>query len=252
MSSINKRAYSIAGLLSRVTIRDVNNDYVTVTSNLKGNEDLQYIIKISDLGIGTGSFIPISDKGNPLGVATLDGFGKVPLSQLPDSVIDIIDDAVTNLTQTWSSSKIQAELDDKADVLHASEHLITGSDVIDADDLDVTYVPVNYTRDSSIVEASSIRSLAAHLKGIDDRFQTADGIQYTEQRILSSGEIANGFLLTANIITENPSVGFYPKNGPRQYYGDDFTVTQPNTISWTGLGLGGVLAVGDKITLTYK
>lgn len=252
MADINKRAYSVAGLLRRGTIRDLNNDYITVTSDLKGNEDLQYIIKVSDLGIGTGSFIPISDKGNPLGVATLDGTGKVPISQLPDSIINIIDDAVTNLTQTWSSVKIQSELDNKADLLHADTHIITGSDVIDADELDVSYVPVNYVRDSSIPEASSIRSLAAHLKGIDDRFQTADGIQYTELRTLSSGEVANGFLLTANTITDEISVGFYSKNGIRQYYGDDFTVTLPNVISWTGLGLDGILADGDKITITYK
>lgn len=252
MADINKRAYSIAGLLQRSTIRNTANDYVTVTTNLKGNEDLQYVIKIADLGIGTGSFIPITDKGNPLGVATLDGNGKVPLSQLPDSVIDVIDDAVTNLTQTWSSDKIQTELNLKSSVAHAAEHLITGSDVIDADDLDVTYIPTNYTRDSAIPEASSVRSLAAHLKGINDRFQTANGVQHTELRTLTSGEVANGFLTTSDTITENISVGFYPKNGPRQYYGDDFSVTLPTTISWTGLGLDGVLAEGDKITLTYK
>jgi hypothetical protein len=51
---------------------------------------------------------------------------------------------------------------------HASTHIDGGSDVIDGDKIEITFVPTNYAPDDSIAEADATDQLAAHLKGIDD------------------------------------------------------------------------------------
>ncbi len=53
-------------------------------------------------------------------------------------------------------------------ILHAPNHILGGIDVIDADRLDITFDPTNYTPDSSPPEAGNVDHLTAHLAGIDD------------------------------------------------------------------------------------
>lgn len=50
---------------------------------------------------------------------------------------------------------------------HASTHVRGGSDEINADILDIDYVPANYTRDSAATGVSHVEHLTAHLAGID-------------------------------------------------------------------------------------
>ena len=52
-------------------------------------------------------------------------------------------------------------------VAHASSHIRSGSDIIDADRSQIDFVPTRYTRDSSPSEAGATTDLTAHLKGID-------------------------------------------------------------------------------------
>ena len=51
---------------------------------------------------------------------------------------------------------------------HAPTHVHNGSDEIDGDVLDITYVPTNYTRDITPPEVTSVEELTAHLAGIDN------------------------------------------------------------------------------------
>lgn len=51
---------------------------------------------------------------------------------------------------------------------HASTHARGGADAIDGDILDVTFVPTNYTRDTSPGQVTDNEHLTAHLKGIDN------------------------------------------------------------------------------------
>ncbi len=51
---------------------------------------------------------------------------------------------------------------------HAATHIDGGSDPIDADQLEVSFVPNIYTRDSTIPEANTDDDLSAHLAGIDN------------------------------------------------------------------------------------
>lgn len=51
---------------------------------------------------------------------------------------------------------------------HAASHIRGQSDVIDADRLDITFNPPNYTRDATPSEVTNVEELTAHLKGISD------------------------------------------------------------------------------------
>lgn len=57
-------------------------------------------------------------------------------------------------------------------IAHASSHVRAGSDVIDGDRVQVDWVPTYYTRDSSPVQAGVVTDLAAHLKGLDNYFNS--------------------------------------------------------------------------------
>ena len=51
---------------------------------------------------------------------------------------------------------------------HAGRHVRTGTDVIDADILEVSYVPDHYTRTIAPSEVTDLTELTSHLAGIDD------------------------------------------------------------------------------------
>lgn len=57
-------------------------------------------------------------------------------------------------------------------VSHAASHIRSGSDIIDGDRVQVDWVPTYYTRDSSPVQAGVVTDLAAHLKGLDNYFNS--------------------------------------------------------------------------------
>jgi hypothetical protein len=56
---------------------------------------------------------------------------------------------------------------------HAPTHVHNGTDEIDGDILDITYVPTNYTRDTTPPEVTSVEELTAHLAGIDNALSGA-------------------------------------------------------------------------------
>lgn len=55
-------------------------------------------------------------------------------------------------------------------VAHAASHIRGGTDIIDGDRVQIDYVPVRYTRDSSDANAGVNTDITAHLKGIDNMF----------------------------------------------------------------------------------
>jgi len=60
---------------------------------------------------------------------------------------------------------------------HAPTHVHNGTDEIDGDILDITYIPTNYTRDTTPPEVTAVEELTAHLAGIDNALASvvADG-----------------------------------------------------------------------------
>lgn len=72
-----------------------------------------------------------------------------------------------------------------------------------------------------------------------------------ELRTITSGEAAAKQLtLAAPPQTANFTV-LEIAGAPSQFYGVDFSVTG-NVLSWSGLGLDGILANGDQLTITYN
>lgn len=84
-------------------------------------------------------------------------------------------------------------------VAHASSHIRGGSDIIDADRIQVDFIPTKYTRDSSDSNAGANTDLTAHLKGIDNRFAIAYVTSlpvspYDGQIIYYQADAANGIV----------------------------------------------------------
>ena len=73
---------------------------------------------------------------------------------------------------------------------HAPTHVHNGSDEIDGDVLDITYVPTNYTRTTTPPEVTSVEELTAHLAGIDTALASA-GSDGTAILSWGNGSIAN-------------------------------------------------------------
>lgn len=74
---------------------------------------------------------------------------------------------------------------------------------------------------------------------------------YVELFTLNGTDITNGYVT----LSETPGVAsettLMVKDAPNMFYGDDFSVSS-NQLTWTGLGLDGILASGDKITVIYN
>jgi len=60
---------------------------------------------------------------------------------------------------------------------HAPNHLLGGSDPIDADQLDIDFTPTYYAPDTSPPEVSNVDHLSAHLAGIDGYFAQKLGVE---------------------------------------------------------------------------
>jgi hypothetical protein len=96
----------------------------THNSNTSAHADIRQ--QINDLNNTLDDYIPASEAGAPSGVATLDTAGKVPTSQLPSYVDDVLEyptkasfpttgesgkiyiDISTNITWRWSGSTYTA------------------------------------------------------------------------------------------------------------------------------------------------
>ena len=249
---MGNRIFNTGGIPTRNTVFDVNRDKLLVISDLPGNQDNHYLIDVDSIGSGAGVYIPLTSKGIPNGVATLDATGKVPLSQLPASITSgaAIDDLVVSGITTWSSTKIDLELNGKASTTHASTHEIGGSDVLNWKELAGSYAPTNYTLLTS--PSVTTGTLGQQIFSIDAKLATAGQVTYTETITISGVQASSKQFTTSNNITSTSSIIFLPQGGTAQFYGDDYTVVGSNVISWNGLGLDGILASGDKIFISYR
>jgi hypothetical protein len=74
--------------------------------------------------------------------------------------------------------------------------------------------------------------------------------KYVEIRTLTSGEVAAKNLSLSFFPKQASAVQVTPQGGPEQLYSEDFNITG-KILSWLSLGLDGLLAIGDKIIITY-
>lgn len=72
---------------------------------------------------------------------------------------------------------------------------------------------------------------------------------------LTIDNIINKYIVLTNAPTDKTKTIIDIVGGCRQYYDIDFTITTDDSgrrLSWSGLGLDGVLVLGDKIIVTYN
>lgn len=87
--------------------------------------------------------------------------------------------------------------------------------------------------------------------GTFDLVNSTGSSSTVETRTLSVGEAAAKQLTLSATPTSPTSTLLLPAGGPNQFYGDDFTVSGA-VLTWSGLGLDGILAAGDKLTIIYN
>lgn len=75
---------------------------------------------------------------------------------------------IADASDTFNIKKVTAQ--SIADLFpnHAANHIDGGSDPVDGNKIEISWVPLEYVRDSSPAEVDSLDDLTAHLKGIDN------------------------------------------------------------------------------------
>jgi len=94
---------------------------------------------------------------------------------------------------------------DPTPALHAPTHVHGGTDVIDGDTLSITYVPTNYTRDTSPPEVTVVEELTAHLAGLDNAIGGLRTKPFTAGEALTTGDLLT-FNTSGEVIRANSSI----------------------------------------------
>lgn len=111
---------------------------------------------------------------------------------------------------------------------------------------------VTSTLTSSVVTPTELSYVSGVTSSIQTQINTlSSSAQKVEQFILSPTDITNGFVTLGTTPINPTHTILIIKSAPGQFYGDDYTVST-NQLSWTGLGLDGVLVSGDKLTVSYS
>jgi hypothetical protein len=72
-----------------------------------------------------------------------------------------------------------------------------------------------------------------------------------ELRVITAGEETAKQLTLISTPASAPATIMEIAGAPSQFYGDDYNVSGA-VLSWSGLGLDGILAAGDKLTISYN
>lgn len=73
------------------------------------------------------------------------------------------------------------------------------------------------------------------------------GVQY----VLDATDITNGYVTLPSIPSDLSQGMLYVGGGPNLFLGTAFTITFDGKLVWTGYSLGGILEVGDEMTVVY-
>ena len=91
---------------------------------------------------------------------------------------------------------------------HAARHVSGGVDQIDGDVLDITYVPTNYTRDTTPPEVTTVVELTAHLAGIDTALAGVSATDIKSGSVLAVGFAGNPKQATVAFSTAYPNTNY--------------------------------------------
>jgi hypothetical protein len=123
-------------------------------------EDLSYFVNVENLSGELEGYIPDSEKGEPLGVATLDEEGKVPSSQLPD-IDEISQDAID--AALTAGTGILKDYDDEANTitLEVDTDIIATKEYVDgAEAAAIAAAALDATDKADAAEAAAIAAAA--------------------------------------------------------------------------------------------
>jgi len=108
--------------------------------------------------------------------------------------------------------------------------------------------PTNYTPSNAAI-------VADHLAAIDGKIGDIGEDKY-EVLTLTSTDITNKYVDLAAAPKQVQSTVVQPEGGPVQFYTDDYTIITDGSVikrlNWSGLGMDGILEVGDKLRVLYE
>lgn len=186
--------------------------------------------------------IPSSEKGAASGVCPLDVTGKVSTTYLPSSVLGAL-----QYQGTWNASTNTPTLSDASGLqgqyyvvnVAGSQDLGSGSIAFDLSDW-IVHNGLIWEK----LDAENVQSVNG-LTGV-----VTVPVMKTEFRTITGGEETAKSLTLAHTPVTAGEVCLDIKGAPTQFYGDDYTVSG-TTLSWSALGLDGVLVSGDKVRIVY-
>jgi hypothetical protein len=111
------------------------------------------------------------------------------------------------------------------------------------------YASTNYVTNGSSRKAA-IEQLDTALYTVATTLMAGSGEPEVETFLLSAGDITNGYVTLASNPISSASTFLDVKGYPPQFLSDDYSVAL-NVVSWTGLGLDGVLVAGDIVRVKY-
>lgn len=202
-------------------------------------------------------------------ISVREGTDRADTIWFNQTVVATVDTTAVDIDQAGDPAALTAHLDGTASKHDATEidyergdgskkNIQAASDdaeaaLTDLDDaigaLDAT--PTNYTPTSAAITADHL----AAIDGILGTLSAADETENVDQFTLDGTDITNEYVDLVNIPKSVTNVRMFIKNAPPQHNGDDFTIITDGSdikrVSWSALGLDGVLASGDKLTLVY-
>lgn len=221
---------------------DVDDVTIAITANA---------LHVKNLGIGTSQLADNSVNSykiaSSIAGSGLSGGGGTPLGINVDNVtIGITSDILLVKDDGISTSKIA---DGAVRVTKLGP--LNGTGIVGDWDLGstdpesedgYTITGIKYpTSDDQVVNRYYVDSV------INDLFR----VRAVEHFVLTALQVSNKYVALAHEPDVASSAMVYPQGAPTQYYGDDFTIIDAYKLSWSSLGMDGVLAEGDKITVEY-
>jgi len=106
---------------------------------------------------------------------------------------------------------------------------------------------LNYDRESGSVDAGNIQDAIDKL---------AEFVGYGEMTKVDVVTIRAEHLSNKSVSLSKPPISWekirvFPEGGCNQYFYKDFIIENDNELTWAGLGLDGLLELGDRLVIEY-
>lgn len=225
--------------------KQANNTYLgvqTLSNPGSGGSILNAQLTLNNILADLVLKISIAEKGQPLGVATLDSNAKLDISQIPTQLVGAV-----VYQGVWDASLNSPALSD-ATGEKGQYYVVSVSGTQDLGSGNITFDQSDWVIHNGTIWE---RLDAANVTTVNGQTGVVIvPVPKVEYRTLTLSEISNAEIVLAETPLAPLEVALDVKGGVTQFYSDDFTVSG-NILSWSGLGLDGVLVEGDKVRVIY-